>query len=65
MQLLANNKNIYETLMQGVTMDAVLLDFPKASDQVNYRILFNKGATQKISYATMMDPRIFNKENSN
>lgn len=49
--LAAHCRNIlYEPVMQGATVDAVSLVFPKASDKTNHKILLERIAKQNINW---------------
>ena len=48
-QLLAHYNDIYEALMEGKRVDTVFLDFAKAFDKVDHKILLEKVRNHKIS----------------
>lgn len=45
---LTHYNNIYKTLMQATIMDTAILNFIKASNKVNYRILKEKVEKQNV-----------------
>ncbi len=47
-QLLQNYNDVFEALTEGVRIDTIYLDFAKAFDKVNHKILIMKVIRHKI-----------------